>query len=88
VSVSPEESTAELNSIVGGLVDAWCESRNLRALRIVLPAYPMYMGLSDEWYQLRDALTFARAKCRDALSPDEADRLERAISLVDLALAR
>lgn len=88
VTVSPDGSRAKLDTIVGGLVDEWCASRNLRALRIVLQAYPMHMGLSEEWFELRDALTFVRAECRDALSPDEADRLEQAISLVDLALTR
>jgi hypothetical protein len=88
VLMSPQDSAADLNSIVAGLVDGWCANRNLHALRLILQAYPMRSGLSDEWYDLRDALTFVRADCRDTLSPDESDRLEHAIALADSALVR
>ena len=86
--MSAEVSKAAVDAIVGALVDGWCERRNLRALRIILPAYPMPDGLSEDWYRLRDALVFVRAECRDALSAIERDQLEHVISLVDTALVR
>jgi hypothetical protein len=81
-------SRDELDELVDGLIDGWCERRNLCALRLVLQGYPLGSGLTDDWHRLRDALTFVRADCRDVLQPDESDRLERAIAMVDLALTR
>ncbi len=86
--MAAEVSKAEVDALVGALVDSWCEHRNLCALRTILSAYPMPMGLSEDWYRLRDALVFVRAECRDALLGSERDQLEHVIALVDAALVR
>ena len=41
---------------VEDLIGAWCDQRTLKALRIVLPAWPP-SGLTDDWHALLDALS-------------------------------
>ena len=35
------------------LIDAWCDRRKLPVLRVILQAYPLATGLTDEWEELR-----------------------------------
>lgn len=51
----------------------------LNPLRYILPAYPISMGLSDEWHKLEYALKDIRAMYRDELGPEEKEKLNRAI---------
>jgi hypothetical protein len=76
----------DLQTIVDGLIDAWCERRALAPLRILLPAWPMPMGLTDDWHTLRDALRHVRAMAKDVLTEDEKNSLNTAIALVDQAI--
>ena len=70
------------------LIDGWCESRNLRALRLVLPVYPFASGLTDDWANLHTALKQVRISCRDALKPKEMDSIVALIHEVERALER
>jgi hypothetical protein len=86
VSIMSEETN--LFSILDGLVDSWCERRALKPLRHILSAYPLPMGLTDEWEKLYDALRDIRAICRDELEAGEKERLNQAIVDVQNALDR
>ncbi len=48
---------------VEDLIGAWCDQRTLKALRIVLPAWPP-SGLTDDWHALLDALRGVRARAQ------------------------
>jgi hypothetical protein len=82
----PSTEPQELYRIVDGLVESWCARRQLAALRILLPAWPMPMGLTDDRQELRSALRHVRAMCKDSLPDAELVQLGRAISIVDQAL--
>jgi len=70
------------------LVDGWCERRNLRALRIVLPAYPMADGATDAWGGLLAALKQVRISCREDLEMKEMDALVSLIQDIERSLQR
>jgi hypothetical protein len=72
--------------IVDSLIDGWCERRELGALRILLPAYPMAMGLNDDVHELRAALRHVRAMVKDGLTASEKDPLNQVIAIIDQTL--
>jgi hypothetical protein len=84
----PQANANELPQIINGLIDSWCGRRDLNPLRIMLPAWPMPMGLTDNWEDLRAALRHLRAMCRDSLPAPEIEQMGRAISLVEQALSK
>ena len=77
-----------LNDTIKRLVDAWCERRELTPLRILLPAWPMPMGLTDDWNALRDALRHVRAMAQESLTEAERAQLNIAIDFVDQTLSK
>ena len=78
----------ELAAILDTLIDRWCQRRALAPLRILLPVWPMPMGLTDDWYELRDALRHTRAMASQHLLADELKLLNDAIAHVDVAMSR
>jgi hypothetical protein len=79
----------ELDRIISGLVDAWCERRALGALRIVLSAWwppPMGYALTDDWERLRSGLRHVRAMEKERMTEEERNQLNRAIAMTDQAL--
>jgi hypothetical protein len=76
----------DLFSLLNGLVDSWRERRALNPLRHILAAYPLSMGLSDEWHHLDNALKDVRALCKDELEGEEKEKLNRAILHVQSVL--
>jgi hypothetical protein len=78
----------QLFSSIQGLVDAWCDRRCLRALRNILPGYPLVSPLGDGWGELRLALQNVRAFAKDELTADEQKILEDCIRAADAALHR
>ena len=68
---------------MAALVDAWCERRCLRALREVLAGWPLTIGLTDDWGQLREALAGPRAFADAELVEDERVAVGRAIAGID-----
>jgi hypothetical protein len=79
----------ELDRIVSGLVDSWCERRALGALRIVLSAWwppPTGYALTDDWERLRSGLRHARAMAKEQMTDEEKIQLNQAIAMTDQAL--
>jgi|WetSurMetagenome_2_1015567.scaffolds.fasta_scaffold797118_1 hypothetical protein len=72
----------EANKIVSELIDAWCERRAIRALRILLPAWP-HNGLTDGVAELADALRGVRARARTELTDEEVAQLSTALGTYD-----
>ena len=73
-------STFDLYAEMARLVDAWCDRRALRPLRILLPAWPPPMGLTDDLSELLAALRHVRAMCRDELPAAEREAIRLAIT--------
>jgi hypothetical protein len=73
---------------VDALVDQWCERRCLKALRHILAGWPSPLALSDDWYNLRDALRYVLAFARTELTPEEIDATEEAVVAIDIATRR
>ena len=73
---------------VSQLVEAWCDRRALRALRHVLPAWPLSSGLTDDWGQLLQALHDVQAFAKDDLTPEELQNASRLIAEVQHLIER
>jgi hypothetical protein len=86
MAISSMSEVADLFRILDGLIDLWCERRDLNPLRRILPAYPLTNKLTDGWRMLYDALRDVRAFCRDELSAAEQQQLGDAIVIVQNAL--
>lgn len=71
--------TTSLFALLDGLVDHWCERRALGPLRLILQAYPLASGLTDEWHQLYQALRLIRSQYDKQLPEEEALLLGEAI---------
>ncbi len=71
---------------VSGLIDAWCERRELAPLARLLPAWTGNNGLTDGWAEVWEALRTVRADCR--LPDAEAVTLDNAIVAVGNAVFR
>ena len=54
-----------------GLIDGWCERRELRPLAYLLPAYPGVFVHTDQQFQLLEALKNLKRLCLDHLTPEE-----------------
>jgi hypothetical protein len=73
----------EFCRIVNELIDQWCERRELKALSILLPAWPLGMGLTDDWERVRHALRHARAMVGSALPESERQQINQLIAALD-----
>ena len=80
--MAPSENA---DKIVSDLIDACCERRALKALRILLPAWP-HNGLTDGVADLADALRGVRARAKNELTADEVSRLSTALGIYDRAV--
>lgn len=78
--------TTDLFSDLDTLIDEWCERRALNPLRILLPAYPILMGTSDEWHNLYNALRDISTSNGDKLKGDERERLNRVVVAIQKML--
>jgi hypothetical protein len=65
------ENQIDIQETIKELLNAWCDRRCFGALRIVLQAWPMYMGLNDEVYEFLNALKGVRSQARDELTEKE-----------------
>ncbi len=77
----------EIFTILESLADRFCGRRAYSCLLRFLPACFAPNGLTDGWEACRAALADTRALGRDALQPDEADDLHRAMNLIDRLLS-
>jgi hypothetical protein len=76
----------EFCQVIDGLIDSWCERRALQPLRILLPAWPLGMGLTDDWQRVREALRHLRAMAGKSLPQNEQKQLNELIAAVDQIL--
>ena len=76
----------EVSQILDPLVEAWCERRALRPLRYLLHAYPRPQWLTDDCFQLLEALKDTKGLCHDILPPEEIKQLTKAMILLEDAL--
>jgi hypothetical protein len=70
------------------LVEGWCDRRNLRALRAILPGYPLSSPFTDGWGELLVALKNVRALARDEITEAELITVDECIRTVERALRR
>ena len=73
--------------VVDDLITGWCDRRALALLRILLRAYPLASGLSDDWHQLHDALRDLE-NVRDATTAIEREKITYARRIVQFILDR
>ncbi len=64
------------------LVDAWCDRRCVRALRHILPGWPLVSGLTDEWAELEKALKDVRSFAQKELTAGELAKIDELIPQV------
>ena len=74
--------------MVDELIDARCDRRALQPLRILLPAWPLGMGLTDDWERVREALGRVRAMVGKSLPQEEQARVNELIAAADQSLIR
>ena len=58
-------------AILDKLIDAWCERRALRPLRLLLRAYPGPIVHTDQFFALLDAVKDVKGLCRSELPKEE-----------------
>ena len=68
-------TSEEFHSGIASLIDGWCERRALSLLRVLLAAYPLASGLTDEWAEVAFSLKEIRVWHHEALAPGEFDRV-------------
>jgi hypothetical protein len=71
---------------VSGLLDAWCDRRELRPLGRLLPAWLANDGSTGGWRDVLEALSAIRAD--DRLPYDEGFVIECAIAAVERMVSR
>ena len=76
-------SQLDVRAEIERLIDRWCERRELAYLRIILPAWPMAMGLTDEVAELASALKHLKAMHRDTMPADELKTIRLLWSALD-----
>jgi hypothetical protein len=71
----------QLARVLNDLIDSWCQNRQLDALRLLLPVWPLQSGpLTDDWGQLVVALRAIENS--GTLQPDERDSVHSAAEYV------
>jgi hypothetical protein len=66
----PHSIEFNLFKTLDGLINGWCERRELRPLYL-LHAYPGVLAHTDKQFQLLEALKNVKRLCRDYLTPEE-----------------
>lgn len=79
---------AQLFSSIQTLVEGWCDRRCFKALRAILPGYPLSSPLTDGWGDLLIALKNVRAFARSELTDDECSALEEYTRAVEQVVHR
>jgi pyridoxal/pyridoxine/pyridoxamine kinase len=82
------ENQVNIQETMTDLLNAWCDRRCFRALRIVLQGWPMYMGLNDEVNEFLKALKGVRSQARDELTEKELYKVDALVIQVENALKR
>jgi len=66
----PHSMEFNLFKTLDGLINGWCERRELRPLYL-LRVYPEVLAHTDKQFQLLEALKNLEGLCHDYLTPDE-----------------
>jgi hypothetical protein len=66
----PSSMEFNLFKTLDGLINGWCERRELRPLYL-LRVYPGILAHTDKQFQLLEALKNVTRLCRDYLTPEE-----------------
>ena len=66
----PHSMEFNLFKTLDGLINGWCERRELRPLYL-LHVYPGVLAHTDKQFQLLEALKNLKRLCRDYLTPEE-----------------
>ena len=66
----PHTMEFNLFKTLDGLIDGWCERRELRPLYL-LRVYPGVLAQTDKQFQLLEALKSLKRLCRGYLTPEE-----------------
>ncbi len=70
----------QLARVLNRLVDSWCQERQLDALRLLLPVWPLHSPLTDGWGDLMVALRTIENSAN--LKPEERDSVHSAAEFV------
>jgi hypothetical protein len=81
-----DDSRIDVNAVLGSLIEAWCDRRDLRPLAILLPAYTSNDGLTDGWAAVLQAVYDARSFGR--LPETELHALETTIPVLEAVVHR
>ena len=76
----------DIPKILDTLIDGWCERRAIRPLKYLLRAYPGPLAHTDHLYELLDALKDVKDLCRDDLTPEERQMLNKADNTLEDSL--
>ena len=79
----PHSMEFNLFKTLDGLIDGWCERRELRPLAYLLSAYPGVFVHADQQFQLLEALKNLKRLCRDHLTPEELRIITQAHNFLD-----
>jgi hypothetical protein len=82
------KDNAELFQTLDRLVGAWCDRRSLKALRAILPGYPLTSPLTDGWGALLTSLQDVRALAGNEVTDAERRIVDECIRVVDQAVHR
>lgn len=82
-----EADKEALFPLLEDLIAGWCDRRAIGLLRILLRAYPLSSGLSDDWHQLHEALRDLE-NVRDSMTAIERDKITYAKRIVQFILDR
>ena len=73
--------------VIHDLLNIWCDRRAFAPLRILLRAYPLSSGLSEDWHQLHETLRDLEI-LRDSTTVNERERITYARRIVQFILDR
>ena len=76
----------DIPKILDTLIDGWCERRAIRPLKYLLRAYPGPLAHTDQLYEFLDALKDVKDLCRDDLTPEERQMLNKADNTLEDSL--
>jgi hypothetical protein len=79
--MSEQYPTSEWIIEIDGLVRAWCDRRELAALREILGGWPLCSGLTDEWDEL--AISLKRIAAIRSLPMAEREAAKRLYVKID-----
>jgi hypothetical protein len=81
-------NTNDIFTKIDKLIDAWCERRGLKPLRVILRSYPLASGLTDEWGELLESLKDIKGLCGSELPNEEKKALVELVNAVEAMVYR